>query len=116
MKTDEPDLETVVKFLCGESPMNEFWYGERPAGKTTFWWREELHEAFKTASTLNREVLEENERLKTTMKQIHNRIMVQWEKDYGSIHSEQPMDAYTVSGFIKSLLSESSQGTKPIDK
>jgi Fic family protein len=67
------------------------------------------------ASTLNREMKEENERLKTTMKQIHNKIMVQWEKDYGSIHSEQPMDAYTVSGFIKALLSESSKEDKPLE-
>lgn len=37
--------------------------------------------------------------------EIHNKIMVQWEKDYGSIHNEQMMDAYTVSGFIKQALS-----------
>jgi hypothetical protein len=67
------------------------------------------------ASTLNREIVEENERLKKTLKQIHNKIMVQWEKDYGSIHSEQPMDAYTVSGFIKALLSESSKEDKPLE-
>jgi hypothetical protein len=34
---------------------------------------------------------------------IHNQIMVQWAKDFGSIHSDQVMDAYTVSGFIRSL-------------
>lgn len=35
---------------------------------------------------------------------IHNKIMRRWEKDFGSIHSEQMMDAYTVSGFIRSAI------------
>lgn len=35
---------------------------------------------------------------------LHNKIMVQWEKDFGSIHNEQNMDAYTVSGFVRNIL------------
>lgn len=38
------------------------------------------------------------------LKHIHNKIMVQWEKDFGSIHNEQNMDAYTVSGFVRNIL------------
>lgn len=38
------------------------------------------------------------------LKHLHNKIMVQWEKDFGSIHNEQNMDAYTVSGFVRNIL------------
>jgi hypothetical protein len=38
------------------------------------------------------------------LNEIHNKIMVQWEKDFGAIHADQQMNAYTVSGFIKSAL------------
>lgn len=50
--------------------------------------------------------------LEDTQKQlqhIHNKIMVQWEKDFGSIHNEQTMDAYTVSGFIRQILGTDKQ-------
>jgi hypothetical protein len=47
---------------------------------------------------------------------LHNRIMVQWEKDFGSIHSDQKMDAYTVSGFIRNLYNAKSLNVKDGDK
>lgn len=46
----------------------------------------------------------ELEELKKEREEIHNKIMVKWEKDFGSIHSEQTMDAYTVSGFVRAAL------------
>jgi hypothetical protein len=46
------------------------------------------------------------------LKHLHNKIMVQWEKDFGSIHNEQLMDAYTVSGFIKAALTRKPQPPK----
>ena len=36
--------------------------------------------------------------------EMHNKIMVQWEKDFGSIHNDQKMDDYTMSGFIREVL------------
>lgn len=37
---------------------------------------------------------------------IHDRILEQWEKDFGSITSEQKMDGYTVSGFVRAALKQ----------
>lgn len=48
--------------------------------------------------------LAKEEEPKEQIDNLHNKIMTQWEKDYGSIHSEQKMDAYTVSGFIREVL------------
>lgn len=38
------------------------------------------------------------------LSEVHNSIMCQWEKDFGSIHNEQTMDAYTISGFIRAAI------------
>jgi len=35
---------------------------------------------------------------------IHNKIMTQWEADFGSIHKDISMDVYTVSGFVRKAL------------
>ena len=54
-----------------------------------------IHQLFKEAAELYR--IE-------AYSELHNKIMVQWGKDFGSIHNDQQMDAYTVSGFIHSIL------------
>ncbi|AVS68169.1 hypothetical protein C8245_23120 [Paracidovorax avenae] len=42
-----PDLQTVVKYLCGEGPLCGVWFGDGPpAGeKGSFWWRHYLRAA-----------------------------------------------------------------------
>jgi predicted transcriptional regulator len=45
---------------------------------------------------------------KSEPEDLHSRIMAQWEKDFGSIHKDITMDAYTVSGFIKGALNPNS--------
>ena len=32
----------VIKFLIGTGPLDGCWYGERPADKGPFWWRDAL--------------------------------------------------------------------------
>ncbi len=41
---------------------------------------------------------------KENVTEIHNKIMVQWEKDFGSIHNEQTIGAYAISGFVRAAL------------
>ena len=40
-------LENVVGFLLGAESLHGFNYGERPAAKPNFWWREHLRNAVK---------------------------------------------------------------------
>lgn len=44
--------------------------------------------------------------------ELHNKVMVQWEKDFGSIHNDRNMDAYTVSGFLKGILEQFKESKK----
>jgi hypothetical protein len=39
---------------------------------------------------------------------LHSRIMAKWKNEFGSIHKDVTMDAYTVSGFIKGVLDPNS--------
>lgn len=46
----------------------------------------------------------QGERLEIYPDDLHNQIMTQWEKDFGSIHKDVLMSAYTVSGFVRAAL------------
>lgn len=70
----------------------------------------EIHSQYETelfryreTAELYAESVKQFERTKV-IEELHNCIMVQWEKDFGSIHDDMQMDAYTVSGFVKSAL------------
>ena len=59
------------------------------------------HHSVKTVATFKKvEVKGESQ------ESIHDRILEQWEKDFGSITSEQKMDGYTVSGFVRAALKQ----------
>jgi hypothetical protein len=47
---DLEELEKVVNFLLGSGELDSFSYGERPAGKAPFWWRENLRKAWEKLS------------------------------------------------------------------
>lgn len=46
-------------------------------------------------------------------KYIHNSIMIQWELDFGSIHKDYTMDAYTVSGFVRNAIANIREQKEP---
>jgi len=63
----------------------------------------------KTANILKsqtiRELKEQNDKLREALKnELHNKIMSKWNTDFGSIHKDVTMDAYTVSGFVRAAL------------
>ena len=35
-------MSDVIKFLMGIGPLDDCWYGERPADKGPYWWRNAL--------------------------------------------------------------------------
>ncbi|MDP9196105.1 MAG: DUF551 domain-containing protein [Pseudomonadota bacterium] len=46
-------LDEVVKFLCGQGPLNGVWFGEKPEGETgNFWWRKHLRKALNTRANI----------------------------------------------------------------
>jgi hypothetical protein len=45
MAENDARLTTVHRFLLGEGPLDGAWFGERPAGKPQYWWRNELRAA-----------------------------------------------------------------------
>lgn len=52
------------------------------------------------------EAMEEyaQQRVEEYQKEFHNKLMVKFEQDFGSIHNSISMDAYTISGFVRSAL------------
>jgi predicted nucleic acid-binding Zn-ribbon protein len=63
---------------------------------------------FTKVNGLRQEGLKEIESLRAELdsfkNSLHNRIMVRWEEEYGSIHKDISMDAYTCSGFVRAAL------------
>ena len=44
-------LDTIFKFLLGESPLDGLWFGERRPDRGQWWWRTNLREAFNEYAT-----------------------------------------------------------------
>lgn len=49
LEKDAAGFLPVARFLLGEDALKGFWFGERPAGKPQFWWREHLRAAIAAA-------------------------------------------------------------------
>jgi hypothetical protein len=43
-------LEQVIKFVLGESGLDDDWFGDKPAGRAPFWWRKHLREAWNASN------------------------------------------------------------------
>lgn len=52
----EQTIDEILGFLCGENPLDGYWFGDTPESLPKFWWRKKLRKSL--AELIDNKVLE----------------------------------------------------------